>query len=171
MSRTERRVPLGPLAGAVGALLLIVSLFVDWYHGVTGFTAFEVLDLVLAGLSLATLLALAERADLPVPRTALAGHAPALSLLALAIVASQLVNDPPLVVGDGGPGHAVGSWLALGGAALMAGGSLLAGTSISLAVDVRRREPRPSEAETVRERGAGSGTDTPATDGPGAERS
>ena len=35
----------------------------------------------------------------------------------------------------------------------MAGGSLLAGTSISLAVDVRRREPRSSEDETVRQTG------------------
>jgi hypothetical protein len=151
MSRAERRVPLGPLAGAVGALVVTVSLFVDWYDGVTGFTAFEVLDLVLVALSLATLLALAGQADLPAPRTAVAGHALPLSLLTLVIVVSQLVNDPPLVVGDGGPGHAVGSWLALGGAALMTGGSLLAGTSISLAVDVRRREPRPSEAETARQ--------------------
>jgi hypothetical protein len=45
----------------------------------------------------------------------------------------------------------VGSWLALGGAMLMTAGSLLAGTSISLAVDVRRREPHTSEAETVRQ--------------------
>lgn len=153
MSRAERRVPLGPLAGAVGALLVIVSLFVDWYDGVTGFTAFEVLDLMLVALSLATLLALAGDAGLPVRRTAVAGRALPLSVVTLVIVVSQLVNDPPLVVGDAGPGHAVGSWLALGGAALMAGGSLLAGTSISLAVDVRRREPRSSEDETVRQTG------------------
>ena len=151
MTRSERRVPLGPLAGAIGALVVIVSLFVDWYDGVTGFTAFEVLDLVLVALSLATLLALAGQAELPVPRTAVAGHALPLSLLTLVIVVSQLVNDPPLVVGEAGPAHAVGSWLALGGATLMTVGSLLAGTSISLAVDVRRREPRASEAETVRQ--------------------
>ncbi len=153
MSRAERRVPLGPLAGAVGALVVIVSLFVDWYDGVTGFTAFEVLDLVLVALSLATLLALAGEAGLSVPRSAVAGRALPLSVVTLVIVVSQLVNDPPLVVGDAGPGHAVGSWLALGGAVLMTGGSLLAGTRISLAVDVRRREPRSSEDETVRQTG------------------
>jgi hypothetical protein len=145
MTRAERRVPLGPLVGAVGALILIASLFVDWYDDVTGFTAFEVLDLVLVGLALATLLALAEQADLSVPRTLVSGHALTLSLVALVIVGSQLVNDPPLVVGEGGPGHAVGSWLALGGAVLMTVGSLVAGTRISLAVDVRRREPPASE--------------------------
>ena len=54
---------------------MIVSLFVDWYDGVTGFTAFEVLDLMLVALSLATLLALAGDAGLPVRRTAVAGRA------------------------------------------------------------------------------------------------
>ena len=49
------------MVGAVGALIVIASLFVDWYDDVTGFTAFEVLDLVLMGLSIATLLALARR--------------------------------------------------------------------------------------------------------------
>ena len=158
--------PLGPLAGAVGAVMVIVSLCLDWYDGVTGFTAFEVLDLVLVGLSLATLLALAGEADLPVPRTGVAGRALPLSLLALVIVASQLVNDPPLVIGDAGPGHAVGSWLALGGAALMAAGALLAGTRISLAVDVSRREPPASEADTVRQ-----DPGTPGPGHPGPERS
>ena len=152
MSRGERRVPLGPLAGAIGAAVVIVSLFMDWYDGVTGFTAFEVLDLVLVALSLATLLALAGQARAcPSRAPPSRGTRCRCRSSTLVIVASQLVNDPPLVVGEAGPAHAVGSWLALGGATLMAAGSLLASTSISLAVDVRRREPRASETETVRQ--------------------
>ena len=40
-------------------------------------------------------------------------------------------------------------WRGLAGAVLMTGGALFAATRISLAVDVRRREPAASEAETV----------------------
>ena len=98
MSAGERRIPLGPLVGTIGAVLLTVSLFLDWWEGVTGFTAFEALDLV---------------------------------LLALAVVTA----------------------LALAGAVLMSAGALVTASRISLAVDVRRREPTrrdPAEAETQR---------------------
>ena len=50
---------LGPLVAALGALLLIVSLFLDWYEDLTAFTVFEFLDLLLFGLALVTLAALA----------------------------------------------------------------------------------------------------------------
>ena len=36
-----KSVPIGPLVGGVGAILLLVSLFLDWYEDVTGFTVFE----------------------------------------------------------------------------------------------------------------------------------
>ena len=35
---------MGPLVGAVGVLLL-VSLFLEWYDGLTGFTVFEFVDI------------------------------------------------------------------------------------------------------------------------------
>ncbi|MEA2356409.1 MAG: hypothetical protein QOD61_2538, partial [Solirubrobacteraceae bacterium] len=45
----------GGLVAAVGGLLLLVSLFLDWYtlatFTVTAWTAFEVWDLVLAALA------------------------------------------------------------------------------------------------------------------------
>ena len=46
-ARRSGRIPLGPLVGHVGAVLLVVSLFLDWCEDVTGFTVFEALDLVL----------------------------------------------------------------------------------------------------------------------------
>ena len=40
-------------------MLLIVSLFLDWYEDITGFTVFEFLDLLLVVLALATIASLA----------------------------------------------------------------------------------------------------------------
>ena len=37
-----------------------MSLFIDWYDGLTGFTVFEFIDLLLTGLALAALFALAS---------------------------------------------------------------------------------------------------------------
>jgi hypothetical protein len=155
----EKRIPLGPVLGLAGAILLAVSLFLDWWDGVTAFTAFESLDLALVAIALMFAVAvageLAPRARAPLgERWALP-----LAFVALAIVASQLVNDPPLVAGDGGPGHAVGAWLALGGALAMVAGALLTVTTISLAVDVRRRDGSGSEAPTVAERGTEAADD------------
>ena len=49
------RIPIGPLVAALGAVLLIVSLFLDWYGARTAFTVFEVLDLLLVLGALATI--------------------------------------------------------------------------------------------------------------------
>jgi len=148
--RIERRIPVGPLVAVIGALLLIVSLFLDWYEDITGFTVFEANDLVLVTLALLAVLSLADEFGVRSPVRSRRGRAPALGAIALVLVLSQLVNDPPAVVGDGAPDHAIGIWLALAGGVLMTGGALLAGARISLAVDVRRREPRVTEADTVR---------------------
>ena len=55
---------------------------------------------------------------------------------------TQVLNDPPAVAGGNGPGQEIGIWLALGGAALMVAGAVLATAHISLAV-----EPRDAAAE------------------------
>lgn len=153
MSPRERRIPLGPLVGTIGAVMLAVSLFLDWWDGVTGFTAFEALDLVLLALAAGTALALVADAGLRVPATPVAGRALLQAVVALLIVLVQLVNDPPLVVGPSGPSHDTGIWLALAGAVLMTAGALVTASRISLAVDVRRRDAPArdeSEAETRR---------------------
>ncbi|HEY6673240.1 MAG TPA: hypothetical protein VIZ91_12140, partial [Solirubrobacterales bacterium] len=52
--------PVGPLVAAIGAVLLIVSLFLNWYEGdLEGFTVFEVLDLLLVLTALLTIVSLA----------------------------------------------------------------------------------------------------------------
>jgi len=144
--RGDREIEIGPLVAAAGAVLLIVSLFLDWYDDFSGFTVFEVLDLVLVALALAALVALAEGSGLlsggPLP----AGAALPLGVAALVIVGSQLLNHPPAGTNRD---VSLGLWLALGGSALMVVGSALVTARISLAVGVERRErrrraPRPT---------------------------
>jgi FtsH-binding integral membrane protein len=131
-------VPVGPLVAAAGALLLIVSLFLDWWTGATAFTAYEFLDLLLVLLALATIASLAGGLGLVKPAVS-PGVSLAVSLFTIFVVLSQVVNDPPAIV-DSGRGHAVGIWLALGGAALMVAGAVLGYAQISLAIQARRRD-------------------------------
>ena len=157
VSRAERaRSRSGPLVGTLGRDdARSVSLFLDWYEDITGFTVFEALDLCCVALAVATASrsqgrpASACRAP-PVVRARAAARRGRRSL----IVVSQLLNDPPLGGRRGRAGardSASGSRSA--GAALMIVGALRRGLrAISLAVDVRRRAarrrgPRPEADE------------------------
>jgi hypothetical protein len=133
-----RRVSIGPVVASAGAVLLIVSLFLDWYEDISGFTVFEFIDLLLVMLALATIASLAGGLGLMRP-----APSPAVSLgvaiFTVLVVASQVVNDPPAVAGSVGPDKAIGIWLALAGSALMVAGALLGYARISLAVETRER--------------------------------
>ena len=51
MPASSNRFELGPVILAIGALLLIASLFTEWYEPeLTAWNAFEWLDLLLAGV-------------------------------------------------------------------------------------------------------------------------
>jgi hypothetical protein len=150
----QTQLAVGPLVAALGAVLLIVSLFLDWYETFTGFTIFEFLDLLLLLLGLATIFALAAGLGLvraPVPP----GVALGLALFTAFIVLSQIINDPPAVIGPG-PDKDIGIWLALSGAALMVAGAVLGYAHISLALETRPREG-----------GAGPAGSGPAPEAPG----
>jgi hypothetical protein len=150
--------PAGPLVAAVGAVVLVVSLFLDWYESLTAFTVFEFVDILLVGCALLIVVQLAGGMGLIKPPVSPA-VALIVALFALAVVLIQLVNDPPAVAGREGPERDIGIWLAVGGAALMAAGAVLSTAHISLAIEPRERaEPPPAgparvdhEAETVRE--------------------
>jgi hypothetical protein len=134
----QTQLAVGPLVAALGAVILIVSLFLDWYETFTGFTIFEFLDLLLLLLALAMIAALA--AGLGLVRMAVPpGAALAVALLAIFVVVSQLLNDPPAVTGSG-PDKDIGIWLALSGSALMVAGAVLSSAHISLALETRPRE-------------------------------
>lgn len=133
----ETVLPIGPLVAALGALLLIASLFTDWYEDITGFTVFEFNDLLLFGLALVTIAALAAAMRLVRPLNP--NVAVAAALLALLVVVSQIVNDPPAVAGDEGRDQDIGIWLALAGAALMVAGAVLSTVRLAIAVAPRDR--------------------------------
>jgi hypothetical protein len=154
MATRETQLPIGPLIAAIGAIMLIVSLFLDWYEDLTGFTVFEFLDLLLTGLAVLTLVSLAGA--MGVIRPPLRPGLPlGVALLALVIVLSQLVNDPPAVAGPNGRDQDLGIWLALGGSALMVAGAVLSAARIAISVEPRDRRAaparpeRPDEAPTV----------------------
>jgi hypothetical protein len=162
----ETLIPIGPVLAAIGAILLIVSLFLSWYEGppgdgISGFTVFEFLDLLLTGLALLMLVSLADAIGLI--RSGLRSGIPVFAAaLALIVVLTQVVNDPPAVAAREGNAQDIGIWLALAGAALMVAGTVLSTARIAIAVEPRERggarvvagtdepQPRPAdEAPTV----------------------
>ena len=142
---------------ALGAALLFASLFVDWYGfgnggphegGFSAWTAFELVDVLLALLAVAAIAAALEpmvRGGSHLP----AGTASAAGPVALLLVVVSIVNVPPAAQGLDSDLE-VGAWLALAGAAIMCAGALLAFNRISLVVTPRERsgETRVHESET-----------------------
>src|SRR5688572_14432636 len=119
---TNRRIDAASVLAFLGALLLLVSLFLDWYEpDLSAWDVFEVLDLVLAAVAVAAILA-------AVGRLTDENLLPWLGGIALVLVVATLLDRPP-VVGDGDPD--VGLWLALAGVACLAAGALLSVSRIS----------------------------------------
>ena len=132
-----RKIDAGELLAALGALLVLVALFLEWFGRASGWEAFEALDLVLAMLALATLAAAASGlgADTPLgPRALLP-----LGLALLLVVAVQLVEPPPGAEEDD---RGAGAWLALAGSALVVAGGVLRAARISVTVSVGGRDVR-----------------------------
>ena len=143
----ETQIPIGLLVAAVGGVLLIASLGLDWYGPYSGFSSFEFLDLLLVVLALATLGSLA--AALGLLRTPLRSGTPlVVGVVALLVVLSQLINHPP--VGNERDVE-TGLWLALAGAALMLAGAILSTARIAISVEPRARASTPpsDQAPTV----------------------
>jgi hypothetical protein len=145
-----RRLEAGPVLVAVGALLLLVSLFLNWFTGdITAWEAFEVWDLVLFVLALGAIAAglgittqdveLVDRRLLPAGVVAVA-----------VIVVSQLLDPPPAATGADPD---TGIWLAVGAALLMCIGALLVYGRVHLSLTVEGREPRRRHVAAVDARG------------------
>ena len=149
---------------AVGAVLLLVSLFIDWYDpGGDAWAVFESLDLVLAGVAVCGLLAVAPRFG----AGGLGRALPLITAIAFAIVVVQLLDPPPVVRNSD---LATGAWLALAATALMAGGALLGAASISVTVDVRGRERRRRTAAIDAREGAAQAAEAAPAEAPAATR-
>ncbi len=131
----DRKLDAGALLVAAAALLLIVSLFLDWFGlegaAVTAWQAFEALDLVLLA---AALVALAVAFGVLEDRLLLVAAG-----VAFVVVVSQLIQAPP--AGQGADIE-VGAWLALVGAFGLLVGAALSSAKIAVTVDVQGRERR-----------------------------
>jgi hypothetical protein len=134
-----RRIEAGPVLVGLGALVLLVSLFLDWYQpAVTAWDAFEVLDLLLAALAIAALVA-AVGAIRPEATVVERHWLPAIVAAITIIVVAQILNPPPVLV-DGDLD--TGAWLALGAAIVMCLGTLLTLGRVSFALTVEGRDTR-----------------------------
>ena len=133
---TVRRIDAGPVLAALGAMLLLVSLFLEWYEeGLTAWEAFELVDVLLAALAIGAILAVLGRAGIGEigldPRWLPWAAGAAFVLVVVAIL------DPPPVAAD--RDIDVGLWLALAGAAVLALGAVLAVTRITFSMNVESR--------------------------------
>jgi len=136
----------GLLVAAIGAVLLIVSLFLDWFGppGRSAWTVFELDDLVLAALGLLVLgVAVADALARPEPQRYFPeGSVMWAGIGALIIVAATLISPPPPALHSS---REVGAWLGLGGALLILAGGILMRARISLVIALRSPdEPRRS---------------------------
>jgi hypothetical protein len=130
---------------AIGAIAVLVSLFLDWYEpGLAAWDAFEVVDWLLLAFAVAAL-ALAGSAA---TRSAGAGAAGTRLAFICGIVAflviAEILDPPPAVRGAD---REIGAWIALGGAALMVAGAVLAIAQISVTIDVSERRRRTAAVD------------------------
>jgi hypothetical protein len=133
-----RRFELGPILVAVGAVLLLVSLFLDWYGPLSAWAAFEVVDVMLAGLAVAGLLA-GLGTLLPELAVVERRWLPGLVLAVAVLVAAEIIDPPPaaadLIAGTG-------AWIGFGAAIVMLIGAVLSLGRVSLSVSVEARDTR-----------------------------
>jgi hypothetical protein len=134
-----RRLEAGPLLVTLGALLLLVSLFLSWFSGeITAWEAFEVWDLVLFVLALGSIAAglglISQEAEFIEGRF-LPGAVAAVAI----IVASQIIDPPPAAPGQDPD---TGAWLALGATLAMCAGALLTYGRVGVAFTLEGRDKR-----------------------------
>jgi len=124
----------------LGAIALIVSLFLHWYEpGRSAWTVFEVWDIVLAGIGVAAILSVVpiHRRDVPDEHLVPERWLPFLAGAALVIVVVALVNHPPAARGAG---LQLGAWLGFGAAVVLAAGAILSRARISLVITLKPNE-------------------------------
>jgi hypothetical protein len=133
-----RRFEAGPILVAVGAIVLIVSLFLDWYGSLTAWDAFEVVEVLLAALG-ATALVIAIGELMPDVEIGDRRWLPAIVLAVAVLVAAEIINPPPAA---GGQDPASGAWIAFAAAVVMFLGTVLTFGRVRFAVSVEGRQMR-----------------------------
>jgi hypothetical protein len=133
-----RRFEVGPILVALGAIVLLVSLFMDWYGPLSAWDAFEVVEVLLLVLSIAAIV-IAVGVLVPDLGVGESRWLPAIVLAIAVLVAAELINPPP-AAGDATLEE--GAWLAFAAALVMLSGAVLSVGKISFAVSVQGRETR-----------------------------
>jgi hypothetical protein len=151
----NRRFELGPILVALGALLLIVSLFLDWYGTLSAWDAFEVVDVLLAALGVTSLVG-AIGSLLPELGYVERRWLPGMVLAVAVLVAAEIINPPPAAATLTAT---TGAWIAFAAAVVMLIGAVLTLGRVSLAVTVDGRDRRQrvaavDERQTTTETGA-----------------
>jgi hypothetical protein len=154
--RTERLLDAGSLLIAIGAAALAVSLFLNWYgvgfdQAISAWTAFEFVDMLLAALALAAMVAIGQRIIAPASDPVLPAWVYVVcGPIALVIVCVSLIDEPP-AAGGAAATLEIGGWIAFAAAGLMTIGALLTRVRISVVVGARDRPaPADPDAETRR---------------------
>jgi hypothetical protein len=132
----SRRFEVGPVLVALGALVLLVSLFLDWYGALTAWEAFEVVEVLLGSLAVIALV-IAVGQLMPDLEYIERRWLPAVVLAVAVLVAAEII-DPPPAAGSEDPG--TGAWLAFGAALVMFVGTILTFGRVRFAVSVEGRE-------------------------------
>ena len=162
-----RRLEVGPVLVALGAAVLLVSLFLDWYGPLTAWDAFEVVEVLLAALAVAAL-AVAVGQLLPdlayVDRSRLAPVVLGVALL----VSAEIINPPPTA---GDEPLSAGAWIAFAAALVMFLGAVLTLGRVSFAVSVEGRDEVRERVQVIDHRQETTETAAVApTDTPSGER-
>jgi len=131
-----RRFEVGPLLVALAAVVLLVSLFLDWYGPLTAWEVFEITEVLLLALALAALL-VALGQLVPEVGWIERRYMPAI-VLAITVLTVAVLVDPPPAAGPEEP--ATGAWLALAAVLLMLSGTLLSFGKVSFAVNIEGRD-------------------------------
>jgi hypothetical protein len=134
----SRRFEVGPIIVALAAIVLLVSLFLDWYGSLTAWDAFEVVEVILGALAvIAFVIALGQL--LPDLDYADRRWLPAVVLAIAVLVAAEIINPPPAA---GGQDPATGAWLAFGAAVAMFIGAVLTFGRVRFSLSVEGRVVR-----------------------------
>ncbi|HLM32372.1 MAG TPA: hypothetical protein VK326_11990 [Solirubrobacterales bacterium] len=136
------RINAGTALFGLGAIALIIGLFIDWYEpGVTAWTVFEVVDLLLAFLAIAALYAVARIVG-AFGRAVDARWPLVIATVALVLVVTAMINNPPAVVGAE---LESGAWISFAGAVVMMLGAVLSTNRVSVEISFAPRASRARE--------------------------
>jgi hypothetical protein len=134
----NRRFEMGPLLVALGAILLIVSLFLDWYGPLSAWGAFEVVDVLLAALGV---LSLVGALGTLVPDLAYVERRwlPGIVLAVAVLVAAEIIDPPPAAANLNAD---TGAWIGFAAAVVMLLGAVMSLGKVSVSVSIAEREYR-----------------------------